>query len=76
MNRSELKRFVFEAQNIVDGYTSPLPDGVSIDCAEDVILASPHHTVHDNPDSVSVLAWVTIPKDYFITNAPATAGDD
>ena len=75
MTQENLKDFVFEAQNIVDGYCYPLPDGVSIDCAEDVIISQPHHTVIVNDDSISVLAWVTIPKDYFTTNAPAQAGE-
>lgn len=75
MDKTELQRFVYEAQNIVDGYCFPLPDDVSIDCAEDVIVSSPHHTVIENDDSISVLAWVTIPKDYFTTNAPAQAGE-
>ena len=69
MNKSELQPFVYEAQNIFDGYSYSLPDDFSIYCAEDVILASPHHTVRENKDSISVLAWVTIHKDYFITNA-------
>lgn len=75
MDKSELEKFVREAHHIVDGYVHPLPGDVYIDCAEDVILAYPHHTVIENEESVSVLAWVTIPKNYFITNAPAQAGD-
>jgi hypothetical protein len=67
MTAAELQRFVFEAQNIVDGYTYSLPSGVSIDCAEDVDLGL-RPSVQEHDDSVSVLAWVTIPKDYFIAN--------
>jgi hypothetical protein len=61
----ELKRFLDEAHNINDGYIGgSLPEGVSLDIAEGVITGGPHCTVRENGRSVSVLAWITIDKDY------------
>ena len=61
----ELKRFLDEAHNINDGYIGDsLPEGVSLDIAEGVITGGPHCTVRENGRSVSVLAWITIDKDY------------
>ena len=77
MSKEQLQRFVDEAHNIVDGYIDNLPDGVSIDCAEGVILHHPHYTVIETDCSVCVLAWVSIPKDYTSACfAPAEAGCD
>lgn len=64
MNTSELRRFVNEAHNIIDGYVDNLPDGVSILPAEDVITSGPYYTVTETDDSVYVLAWIDIPKNY------------
>jgi hypothetical protein len=76
MTKQELQRFVDEAHNIVEGYIDNLPDGVSIDCAEGVILNSPHYTVTENDCSVSVMAWISIPKNYTsICFAPAAASE-
>ena len=76
LSKEQLQRFVDEAHNIIDGYID-LPEDVSIDCAESVIQHGPHHTVIETDRSVSVLAWISIPKDYTsICFAPATAGDD
>jgi hypothetical protein len=75
MNKSQLQRFVDEAHNIVDGYIDNLPDDVSIDCAEGVILNPPHHTVIETESSVCVLAWISIPKGYSsICFEPVSAG--
>lgn len=61
----ELKRFLDEAHNINDGYIGgSLPEGVSLDIAEEIIAGGPHSTVRENERSVSVLAWITIDKDY------------
>jgi hypothetical protein len=66
LGRVELKRFLEEAHNIKDGYIGDsLPEGVSLDITEWLITGNkPHHTVRENATSVSVLAWVTIDKDY------------
>lgn len=65
LSKEQLQRFVDEAHNIVDGYIDGLPDDVEINCAEGVILNSPHYTVTESDCSVSVMAWISIPKDYF-----------
>jgi|DEB0MinimDraft_6_1074348.scaffolds.fasta_scaffold228274_2 hypothetical protein len=65
LNLIELKRFHDEAHNINGGYIGDsLPEGVSLDIAEEIIAGGPHSTVRENERSVSVLAWITIDKDY------------
>jgi hypothetical protein len=65
LNLIELKRFLDEAHNIKDGCIGDsLPEGVSLDIAEEVITGGPRYTVRENVRSVSVLAWITIDKDY------------
>jgi len=79
IDREQLQRFVDEARNIVDGYVDNLPDGVSIDPAEDARTTRPIQTVIETSSAVYVQAWIAIPKDYDFPSdpfAPATAGDD
>lgn len=77
LSKEQLQRFVDEAHNIVDGYINNLPGGVEINCAEGVILDSPHYTVTESDNSVSVMAWISIPKDYSsICFTPVDTGND
>lgn len=64
MNRTELQRFVDEAQNIIDGYIDNLPESVCITAAVDVSSPGPHSAVIETDNSVCVLAWISIPKSY------------
>lgn len=59
MDKNQRERYVREAYHIVNGYTYPLPEGVSIECSEDAFLSS----VRETETSVSVQAWVTMPKE-------------
>ncbi len=64
LTNAELQRFVDGAHDIIEGYVDNLPDGVSIDPAEGVIVDGPLRTVIECDSSVYVLAWIEIPKSY------------
>lgn len=68
MHNTELKRFLSEARNIINGYTYDLPEDVRIDVTTSVWVDRPNQTILVHEDAVSVLAWITIPKTYkFLT---------